>query len=188
LGRGFEQTGQGEVWRRLLLEVKANGMDGVILQKNLRKLGWKIIYWNPDPSNNKKWDAEDIALNPLQEGRVWMPVWGGHAIRYSEVIKRKTYYKVPVDDVTLLVDFKNQQPRAFKEIDFFVGTAHSGYHVFPGMYGDVIEGHSMRAINSISNLETSVFNPLAPRGGPRWTSTEKYRSGLIAVPPHAKLN
>jgi hypothetical protein len=32
------------------------------------------------------------------------------------------------------------------------------------------------------NIEVSAFNPLATGGGPRWTRSEKYRSGLIAVP------
>ena len=32
------------------------------------------------------------------------------------------------------------------------------------------------------NIEVAPFNPLAQGGAPRWTRSEKYRSGLIAVP------
>jgi hypothetical protein len=63
-----------------------------------------------------------------------------------------------------------------------VGIAHAGYHVFPGRKGDVIEAHSMRNIAARDNIEFSEFNPLATGGGPRWTNSEKYRSGLIVVP------
>ncbi|CAN5724706.1 hypothetical protein BH20VER1_BH20VER1_25590 [soil metagenome] len=74
-------------------------------------------------------------------------------------------------------------PAAFRSAPFFVGTAHTGYHVFPGFEGSIIDAHSTRALTSVNNLEKSQFNPLASGGGPRWTPTEKYRSGLIATPP-----
>ena len=65
---------------------------------------------------------------------------------------------------------------------FFVGIAHAGYHVFPGRRGDVVEAHSMREMIAKDNIEVAPFNPLAQGGAPRWTRSEKYRSGLIAVP------
>jgi hypothetical protein len=37
-------------------------------------------------------------------------------------------------------------------------------------------------MDSIENIEFSKFNPLASGGGPRWTASLKYRSGLICVP------
>jgi hypothetical protein len=44
----------------------------------------------------------------------------------------------------------------------------------------------MRKLNAADNLEVSAFNPLAPNGGPRWTRSEKYRSGTVVVPPAAQ--
>ncbi len=183
LGEGFIAGGQKATWDKILSNLRSNGMDGTFLQADLRKLGWKVLYWNPDPASNAKWDEEDLRLSPLKPGTVWNPVWGGHAYRYSQLKKTGKYYNVPVDDMTMMVGFKDQQPEAFKKAPFFVGSAHAGYHVFPGSFGHVIEAHSMRNLDSILNLESSPFNPLATGGGPRWTKTEKYRSGIVAIPP-----
>ncbi|MES2856644.1 MAG: hypothetical protein V4692_12310 [Bdellovibrionota bacterium] len=183
LGKGFTAAGQGETWKRIYAEMRVHGMDGTKLQAMLRNLGWKSIYWNPDTSKNAAWDIEDRKLNPLIPTKVWMGVWGDHANRYQTALKKGTYYGVPVDDVTTLVDFKTTVPESFKQAPFFVGTAHAGYHVFPGMFGEVIEAHSRRNLNAFDNLEISEFNPLGTKGGPRWTRSEKYRSGIIVVPP-----
>ena len=40
----------------------------------------------------------------------------------------------------------------------------------------------MREMIARDNIEVSQFNPLATGGGPRWTASERYRSGVIAVP------
>jgi hypothetical protein len=181
---GFDKTGQSAIWNRIYDHLKIDhNFYGTDLQKMLGDLGWTVAYWNPDPSQNDKWDQEDLRLTPLAAGRKWMPVWGGHAERYREVLKRGTYYYIPVTDTQSLVGFGDQPPQGFDQIPFFVGTAHSGYHVFPGFYGRVIEAHSMRLIDSIDNFQSSPFNPLGTGGGPRWTATEKYRSGIIALPP-----
>ena len=90
-----------------------------------------------------------------------------------------------IDDKTLLVGFGTNVPAEFRAVPFWVGTAHSGYHVFPGFSGKIIEAHSQRPISSKDNLEVSSFNPLNQErgGGPKWTNSERYRSGVIAVPP-----
>lgn len=161
-------------------------MYGTDLITMLRELGWKTQYWNPDTSKNAAWDLEDQTLNPLKPGKTWNPVWGGHAYNYSQVVNKNKYYGIPVDDKVSLVNFGRQAPSSLRAAPIFVGVAHAGYHVFPGIRGQVIEAHSMRNLNSFDNLEVSDFNPLGTGGGPRWTRTEKYRSGLIAVPPNAK--
>lgn len=183
LKRGFETVNTGETWQKIYNSMAENGFDGTVLQKRLQELGWKVIYWNPNPASNAQWDAEDQKLNPLAPGKNWNPAWGGHAYNYSTVVKKQIYYGVKVDDAQTLVSFKTTIPESFKQYDFFVGTAHAGYHVFPGTQGKIIEAHSMRNLNDITNLETSPFNPLATGGGPRWSPSVKYRSGIIAVPP-----
>lgn len=186
LEKGFAAAGQQSTWNKIYAQLKVeNKFYGTDLQVMLRGLGWKIVYWNPDPRQNAAWDAEDQALNPLKPGKTWNPVWGGHAYNYAQVTRKSIYsgYSIPVDDAQTLVGYGTKLPESFKQIPFFVGTAHSGYHVFPGFFGTVIEAHSMRELNSFDNLETAPFNPLAPGGGPRWTRIEKYRSGIVAVPP-----
>jgi hypothetical protein len=181
--RGFNATGMPNTWKKIHTQLKIDQkLFGTDLQIMLQQLGWKIYYWNPDPSQNAAWDADDKATNPLRAGRVWMPVWGGHALRHTSAVTRGVYHDSTVDNATKLVGFKKTQPPSFKTVPFFVGIAHAGYHVFPGRRGDVIEAHSMREMIARDNIEVSAFNPLATGGGPRWTRSEKYRSGLIAVP------
>lgn len=176
LGAGFRAPGDPhlvQAWDKIVRFARANALDGCSVLHALQKLGWKIHYWNPSPQDNERWDREDG--NRLSRG------W--HAYRYLTVNRSSTYYFNKVDDKTLLVGFNTQVPAAFRRVPYFVGIAHTGYHVFPGFTGDVIEAHSTRKLKSIDNLEKSPFNPLANGGGPRWTSSEKYRSGLIGVPP-----
>jgi hypothetical protein len=170
-------------WKKINAQLKIDQkFYGTDLQIMLQQLGWKLLYWNPDPSKNAAWDAEDQALNPLRTGRKWMPVWGGHELRYAAARARGVYYDAKLDDVTRLVGFRTAPPTGFRAVPVFIGIAHAGYHVFPGRRGDVIEAHSMRPMNAADNIEVSPFNPLAQGGGPRWTRSEKYRSGVIAVP------
>jgi hypothetical protein len=181
--RGFNATGMTNTWRKINDQMRiGQKFYGTDLQIMLQQLGWKIYYWNPDPSKNAVWDEEDKKLNPPKSAGKWRPEWGGHALRYASVTNSGTYYNSRVDNATKLVGFKKSPTPSFKNVPIFVGIAHAGYHVFPGRGGDVIEAHSMRTMNSIENIEFSKFNPMASGGGPRWTASLKYRSGLICVP------
>ena len=181
--RGFNATGMQNTWKKIHTQLKIdNKLYGTDLQIMLQQLGWKLYYWNPDPSQNAAWDAEDQALNPLKAGRKWMPGGGGHVLRHASAVNKATYYDAKIDNATKLVGFKKTEPAAFKTVPFFVGIAHAGYHVFPGRRGDVVEAHSMREMIARDNIEVAPFNPLAQGGAPRWTRSEKYRSGVIAVP------
>ena len=176
LAAGFRAPGDPALesaYQKILQFARANDLDGSAVLHALQKLGWRIYFWNPAPPQNERWDAEE---------RNWRSK-GWHAYRYSTVMNRGNYYYNTVDDKALLVGFGTQVPGAFRSAPFFIGVAHTGYHVFPGFEGTVIEAHSTRLLSSVNNLETSPFNPLGSGGGPRWTPTEKYRSGLIALPP-----
>ena len=177
LEEGFEEAGLESQWRKVRAFVP--NKIGNRLQHALQALGWTMMYWNPDPSKNDVWDLDDRTVAPKNP----LNVWGNHAAHYRAVMSRNTYLYNIVDDKTSLVGFKSTFPSVMENFPFAVGTAHAGYHVFPMSYGEVIEAHSTRSLFSIENLEYSVFNPLAYGGGPRWTGTEKYRSGLIVVPP-----
>lgn len=183
LKQGFGAAGLSATWEKIYAVLKINNaFYGTDLQIMLQQLGWKIYYWNPSPSKNAAWDEDDRRLNPLKPGKTWNPVWGGHALRYQGVLNRGVYYESKVDNASRLVNFATTPPAAFKNVPLFIGIAHAGYHVFPGRRGDVIEAHSMRNLDARDNLEVAPFNPLAAGGAPRWTRSEKYRSGLIAVP------
>lgn len=214
LSAGFEAARMQATWAKIDRLVLKNGVSGAVMQKGLADLGWDTLYFNPDTSKNKEWDAEDRVIAPLKPkepgGRmpVWNPIWGGHAERWEGScmpdgtlrqgrnrggVRCTDHYElgseapIPVDDKRLLVNFGTRVPPEFLKVPFFVGTAHSGYHVFPGSYGKVVEAHSKRRLTSKDNIEASPFNPLDQEngGGPRWTDVEKYRSGMIAVPPGA---
>lgn len=175
LGRGFRKAGAGEAWAKIEKFTRANAVDGTAMQAALQKLGWKVYFWNPNVSRNAAWDAKEKADDPTNKQRFW----GYHAYRWATIQSKGNYYQNKVDDARALVNFGEVLPRGFLEVPFYVGTAHTGYHVFPGSFGQVIEGHSTRSITDPQTLETSEFNPLKTGGGPRGM----YRSGLIAVPP-----
>ncbi len=212
LGAAFEEAGLGKTWAKIDRLVKKNRVSGAVMQKALGDLGWRILYFNPDTSKNAQWDEEDKRVAPLKPKSpgaplpAWNPMWGGHELRWrgycqpdgkirpdrerggvlcSDHYELGNETPVPVDDKSLLVDFGTKVPASFKRVPFFVGTAHSGYHVFPGFYGKIIEAHSKRNLTSKTNLEVSAFNPLDQKngGGPRWTKEELLRTGVIAIPP-----
>jgi len=175
LGKGFETAGQAEIWRKLRGFVMEHRVSGGALQQGLQELGWTLMYWNPDTSMNASYDREDQRRNPTNPDHVW----GKHAYNWMMVKKHRKYLYNRVDDASSLVNFGEQVPHAIRKVPFFVGVANMGYHVFPGSYGRIIEGHSTRKLSDRQTIETSPFNPLMNGGGPRGF----YRSGLVAVPP-----
>lgn len=178
LKQGFERTGQSAQWKKVISFVRKNNVGGTSLQHALQKLGWRLFYWNPVPLNKiereaKKWDIEE---------KNWKSK-GWHHYRYVTVMNHNRYWYNTIDDKFSMVGFGEGTPNVIRNVPFWVGIAHTGYHVFPGTYADVIEAHSTRHITSYTNMEFSKFAPFAQGGGPRWSSTEKYRSGMIALPP-----
>lgn len=178
LEEGFSQTGQRDQWNKINRFVRKNNVSGTALQHALSKIGWTTLYWNPSPH----WRLEDDAQKWDKEEKNWASK-GWHSYRYQMIMRRGTYWYNNVDDFEALVGFEKNVPEIMKKHPFWVGTAHTGYHVFPGTFGKVVEAHSTRHITSIDNLEFSDFSPMKAGGGPRWTGTEKYRSGLMAFPP-----
>ena len=180
LGDGFRRTGHSKLWERILGFVKQNNVDGTALQEALRRLGWKILYWNPSKpekilENARMWDEEE---------KEW-PSKGYHEFRWALVKRTQMYRWNKVDDFKTLVGFGIESPAIMEWIPFWVGTAHTGYHVFPGTYRDIIEAGSTRSIIDKDIVRWSIFAPMnqAQGGGPEWYSRGKYRSGLIAIPP-----
>lgn len=174
---GFQDAGLMHQWKKINDFIP--NKIGNRLQHGLQQLGWKMLYWNPNPERNKAWDIDDQIIAPNNP----LNVWGYNQVRYESVMNNNRYFYNYVDDKTSLVGFKTTPPKFLRSIPFAIGTANTGYHVFPMTYGLTIEAHSTRNLFSIDNLEYSIFNPLANGGGPRWTRTEKYRTGLLVIPP-----
>lgn len=173
---GFKALGEDEIWSKVKSYARSYDNTGMSIQHALQQIGWKVLYWNPDTTKNETWDEIDKGIKPNNERNYW----GQHSYVYNVSIKRQQkYYQNHVDNSTFLTDFNENPPSAFKEIPFFLGVAHLGYHVFPGFYGTVIEGHSSMGLKNSRTVEISDFNPLASGGGPRG----RYFSGIIAVPP-----
>lgn len=178
LEEGFSQTGQSAQWAKVMRFVRANNVGGTSLQHALQQLGWKVFYWNP----SSKWELEENARRWDAEEKNWQSK-GWHLYRWQTLNRNSMYWYNFVDDFDTLVGFETSTPRYLYNFPYWVGIANTGYHVFPGTFGQVVEAHSTRHFTSIDNLEFSDFNPMATGGGPRWTGSEKYRSGMIAFPP-----
>lgn len=175
MGKGFAATKQDAVWKRIRDYTLLNSADGTALQAALQKLGWKLFYWNPDVRMNATWDRRERGKDPGNRNRYW----GYHEYNWHLASKKSQYLYNKVDDARTLVNFGDKVPDAVKNAMFWVGTAHGGYHVFPGTGGRVVEAHSTRRLTDIQTLEAAPFNPLrgqAPTNG-------EFFSGLVALPP-----
>ncbi len=175
LERGFKVTNQEEIFKKLKAFTVLNGVDGTALQHGLSQLGWKTLYWNPNPSKNKTWDLQEKLADRFNKKHFR----GFHEDNYVAVKNKNRYYMNTVDASDLLVNFNDTEPAYLKNVPFFVGTAHMGYHVFPGSYGIVVEAHSTRAITDDKTVESAAFNPLDDNGAP----SGRYRSGMMSIPP-----
>ncbi len=174
--KAFKETNQLALYRKIQKFTAANNYDGSAMVEAFRRLGWYVMYWNPDPSLNEAYDAAEKARNPNNDSRAW----GYHAYRHLMVNRHKKYFKNPVDDITSLVGFGTNSPQhILGQAPMLIGVASTGYHTYPGMYGVIIEAHSTRSITDRFTVETSKFNPIANGGAPRG----KFLTGIIAVPP-----
>lgn len=192
LREGFLSTGQAASWEKIRAFTLLNDQSGLALQLALQKLGWKVLFWIPDTNAVRQWDEDERKSHPVNKIRFW----GWHEERLRQVTKFSRYYHNPVDDKTSLVNFGAKLPAKFLKIPYFVGTVHSGFHVFNGSFGFVIEGHNSKKITDYDNIEGGLFDPmgLANTGWfnswlgrrtyhPDGTPYGIYRSGLMAVPP-----
>ena len=175
LAQGFMEAKQEAIWAKLRGVLQANDGDGSALQEALRELGWRVLYWNPDVSQNQAWDAAERALDGKNTGSFW----GYHDENWKNVSKNGRYYLNHVDDAKTLVNIGARMPSFIKKIPYFLGSVHMGYHVYSGVYGQAYEAHASRLITDPETIERAPFNPYAVGGAPHGA----FRSGIIAVPP-----
>jgi hypothetical protein len=188
LAEGFKAARQDTLWAKVKAFVAANDQDGTSLQLALQRLGWRVLYWNPDTSKVKEWDLEererDKKFREPDEPANQARFWGYHEDRLRKVRAQMMYYYSPVDDAVSLVDYGANLPRKFTRVPFFVGTVHTGFHVFPGKLGFVVEAHNRSRPTMRRTIEGGYFDPFHPREPhPNGGEYGTYRSGIIAVPP-----
>ena len=188
LQNGFHSAGQDKLWQKISDFTAANDRDGLALQYALQRIGWRVLYWNPDTSKAKEWDEEERARDKkIREGNEpenQFKFYGFHEQHLLAVRKSKMYLYNPVDDATSLIDYQRTVPAKFNNVPFFVGTVHGGFHVFPGKFGYVIEAHNKARPTERRTIEAGYFDTLHPREPhPNAGVYGIYRSGPIAVPP-----
>lgn len=184
LNYGYNKSGLGKQWDKIDAIVRENSGQGTYLLNELRKDGWKIIFWSPDAKNpttrvasaSKDADHHQWAYAMARDNKGYMP----GVLSYGKVFEG-----VPVDYLAL--NYRPTDPRItlrnikaeeiLRKIPFFVGVANGGYHVFMGSDGMVIESHSTRNPSDQTNIEIRPLNQFGLLRG------ESYLSGIIAVPP-----
>jgi hypothetical protein len=188
LQRGFDETSQSAVYKRINKFLTDNDRDGLALAFALRKLGWKIVYWNTDVNVTPPLptDRKIMGQNPAD-----------HDWSTKIAMNKREYYGVPVDAV--MVNFAPQKGSNTKrdtsayaklsDVPYYVGISHAGFHVWQGSYGNVTESHSFWDPTDRHNIEVGSFAP--PYESPTGRTIEYqgkqqtfyYYAGIIAIPP-----
>lgn len=188
LQRGFEETAQTAVYRRIDKFLTANDRDGLALAFALRKLGWKIVYWNTDTGVTPPLPEDRKIMGQNPADHVWAT---------KLALSKREYYGVPID--ATMINFAPQKGSPTKkdtsayahlnDVPYYVGISHAGFHVWQGSYGNVTESHSFWDPIDKHNIEVGMFNP--PYESPTGRTVEYqgkqqtfyYYAGIIAIPP-----
>lgn len=190
--KAFSETQQDLIYQKLITYYRNPGKQGIqaytghpLLLGLQQGLGWKIAYWNPNPS------TESLKWMDTEPGD---PPFRNHAKRYEEVIDKKTYYGIPVD--IMLVGESSwgkdhrEVPELLKKTPFGLFGTTDFYHVGPFSNGVITEAHAGMmwfAQNSTAGdfekskrvIESNPFSPFADGGAPRG----HYPTGIVAIPP-----
>ncbi len=181
---GYQEAGLGDRFKEIDKVIYGNSGQGTYLINELKKDGWKTIYWNPD----KRDPTERVVKPSISNDHhiwTWAMLRDGHKYMQDVMSYGKVFPGIAVDFMAL--DFRPTNPKktklnevAFKklqELPFFVGVANGGYHVYMGSHGMIIESHSTRNPTDATNIELRPFNQFG------MLKNEGYLSGVIAVPP-----
>jgi hypothetical protein len=188
LSRGFAAIGTAASYKKINTFLNANDRDGLALVLALRKLGWKTLYWNTDlgsaPALPK--DRSIVGATP-----------DDHLYDQKLALTKHTYHGVPVDGYLTNFSPNTGSPTVkddsvmakLREVPYFVGISHAGFHVWNGSYGVITESHSFFDPDDVRNIQTGDFDP--PHASPTCREVvvagQKqswcYYSGILAVPP-----
>jgi len=184
LSKGFSAIGTAATYKKINTYLNANDRDGLALVYALRLLGWKTLYWNTDIGS----------VPPLPKIRSYVGATpDDHVYDQKLAYAKHIYHGIPIDG--FLVNFSPNPGSAtpqdlsvmnrLKQVPYFVGISHAGFHVWNGSYGEITESHSFFDPDDRRNIQVGEFNPpnASPTcreiGGKCWG----YFSGILAVPP-----
>lgn len=184
LSQGFTAIGAASTYAKINSFLNANDRDGLALVFALRKLGWKAIYWNTDLKTTP----------PLPAVRSWVGVTPeDHIFDQKIAMTKGVYHGIQIDG--FLTNFspnpgsatvrEDDVMKRLREVPYFIGISHAGFHVWHGSFGEVTESHSFFDPADQRNIQTGVFDPATASptcrviGGSCWG----YYSGILAVPP-----
>jgi hypothetical protein len=135
LGNTFRAQGQGTAWNSVYTAAQAGSGEkfkGIELLKALQQqLGWKAVFWGPDPRN----PADSLSEHPDA---------------YRKVRETGTYYGVTVDTDKSVVEYRRTNPaqpvktaqlEKLRKVPFGVIAAKGGYHMTVLINGIVYEAH-----------------------------------------------
>lgn len=184
LSKGFSAIGTAASYKKINTFLNANDRDGLALVYALRLLGWKTLYWNTDIGT----------APPLPKDRSYVGATpDDHVYDQKIAYAKHTYHGIQIDGY--LVNFSpnpgSSTPQdlsmmnRLKQVPYFVGISHAGFHVWNGSYGEITESHSFFDPIDRKNIQVGEFNP--PHASPTCREIAGkcwgYYSGILAVPP-----
>lgn len=191
----FTQQGRGSDWAKVKAKYMANTaargkttLSGVDVQAALQsELGWKGIYWAPDPKYTIP-QAELVGARPDEASYT-----SGKGTYYKDFMK-KGYPGVVVDQ--RVTDYAPETPNPgygtastttknttqlakLKKLPFGVLSAHGGFHMTIISYGKVIEVHWSQDAGDVNLIQETDLESWAvgPNSGYHY-----YASGVIVAP------
>lgn len=186
LGEAFEQQGKGALWRKILKRVNQSSMrrpdgkmSGVdILTALQTELGWKAVFWAPDPTFDYAHDGDKTE----------------HRAAYEIAKKKGTYYGVKIDPTKMVTNYrpqddntKRQDPNIFRlrSVPFGIVAARGGVHMACLVRGRIYENHGsgtqIDSQNTLGNWDYLSGVLLAPPEG----IDQAWQGPIPATPPDA---
>ncbi|UOT08363.1 MULTISPECIES: eCIS core domain-containing protein [Rhodococcus] len=191
----FNQQGRSAEWAKVEKKYHANTKNrggqaghgsGVDLQAALQsELGWKGIYWAPDPTFAYK--DEDVSRVKGSEAKYSSDIAKSKGTYYKGFGKKKGYPGVRVDE--LVVGYAPEPGSTttadstglnkLKRLPFGVMSAHGGYHMTLITSGKVTEVHweSPSTTPDVITRENLESWAIGPRSGIHY-----FASGAIVAP------
>lgn len=164
LRSAFQAKGQGAAFEQALAHaLRASGgqLKGIELLKALEAIGWKGVFWSPDPKNPHDGDNE-------------------HSFAYSVASKKGTYYGAQVDPGRAVVDYnptdeaktakKTGNLEKLQRLPLGVIAARGGMHMALIINGQVYEVHWDRPPDDKDVIQATPLEEWA------------WQSGIIVAP------
>jgi len=160
VGQAFQGVGRGGEWSAIRARVVADGARGTVLAKELQRIGWTAVYFNPDERKASDGNAEHTYTARIV--RNGQPYYG---IRVSD---RVVNYR-PTSGSSTQQDLRGIEK--LEQVPFWFGLAKGGVHTFMGRNATVNEFHWTSSPDSKHAIEERPLREFP------------WLSGVIMVPP-----